>query len=107
MASRRLAHQNEPIEPIQFFGHWSGAAAGLRILEDVEDAPADLVGRDAELNPAVLRGGIEACAEVEGPALTVEMRRGVGVATGVRHGLVVFTQDAGFDDIPRVQVRRI
>jgi len=28
-------------------------------------------------------------------------------ATGVRHGLVVFTQDAGFDDIPQVQVRRI
>lgn len=28
-------------------------------------------------------------------------------ATGVRHGLVVFTQDADFDDIPQVQVRRI
>jgi predicted nucleic acid-binding protein len=28
-------------------------------------------------------------------------------ATAVRHGLVVFTQDAGFDDIPQVQVRRI
>ncbi|TMF14111.1 MAG: type II toxin-antitoxin system VapC family toxin [Chloroflexi bacterium] len=28
-------------------------------------------------------------------------------ATGVRHGLVVFTQDADFDNIPQVQVRRI
>ena len=28
-------------------------------------------------------------------------------ATGVRHGLVVFTQDADFDSIPQVQVRRI
>ncbi len=28
-------------------------------------------------------------------------------ATGVRHGLVVFTQDADFEDIPQVQVRRI
>ena len=28
-------------------------------------------------------------------------------ATGVRHGLVVFTRDADFDSIPQVQVRRI
>jgi predicted nucleic acid-binding protein len=28
-------------------------------------------------------------------------------ATAVRHGLVVFTQDADFDAIPQVQVRRI
>jgi len=28
-------------------------------------------------------------------------------ATGVRHGLPVFTQDADFDDIPQVDVRRI
>jgi predicted nucleic acid-binding protein len=28
-------------------------------------------------------------------------------ATGVRHGLVVFTQDADFDDIPQVQVQRV
>jgi predicted nucleic acid-binding protein len=28
-------------------------------------------------------------------------------ATAVRHGLVLFTQDANFHDIPRVQVRRI
>jgi predicted nucleic acid-binding protein len=28
-------------------------------------------------------------------------------ATGVRQGLMVFTQDADFDDIPQVQVRRI
>ena len=28
-------------------------------------------------------------------------------ATGVRHGLVVFTQDADFADIPQVQVQRI
>ncbi len=28
-------------------------------------------------------------------------------ATGVRHGLIVFSQDADFDDIPQVQVRRI
>ena len=28
-------------------------------------------------------------------------------ATAVRHGLTVFTQDAGFDDIPQVQVRRV
>lgn len=28
-------------------------------------------------------------------------------ATGVRHELVVLTQDADFDDIPQVQVRRI
>lgn len=27
-------------------------------------------------------------------------------ATAVRHGLVLFTQDAGFDDIPQVQLRR-
>jgi predicted nucleic acid-binding protein len=28
-------------------------------------------------------------------------------ATGVRHGLVVFTQDADFDGIPQVQVQRV
>jgi predicted nucleic acid-binding protein len=28
-------------------------------------------------------------------------------ATCVRHGLVVFTQDADFDDIPQVQVQRV
>lgn len=28
-------------------------------------------------------------------------------ATAVRHGLVVFTQDADFDDIPQVQVQRV
>jgi predicted nucleic acid-binding protein len=28
-------------------------------------------------------------------------------ATGVRHGLVVFTQDADFDNIPQVQVQRV
>ncbi len=28
-------------------------------------------------------------------------------ATGVRHGLVVFTQDADFADIPQVQVQRV
>ena len=28
-------------------------------------------------------------------------------ATGVRHGLTVFAQDADFDDIPQVQVQRI
>lgn len=28
-------------------------------------------------------------------------------ATGVRHGLVLFTQDADFDDIPQVQVQRV
>ena|ERR1700687_1628299 len=28
-------------------------------------------------------------------------------ATGVRHGLVVFTQDADFDEIPQVQVQRV
>jgi predicted nucleic acid-binding protein len=28
-------------------------------------------------------------------------------ATAVRQGLSVFTQDADFDDIPQVQVRRI
>jgi predicted nucleic acid-binding protein len=28
-------------------------------------------------------------------------------ASGVRHGLVVFTKDADFDDIPQVQVRRV
>lgn len=28
-------------------------------------------------------------------------------ATAVRHGLVVFTQDADFDEIPQVQVQRI
>jgi predicted nucleic acid-binding protein len=28
-------------------------------------------------------------------------------ATGVRHGLVVFTQDANFDGIPQVQVQRV
>lgn len=28
-------------------------------------------------------------------------------ATTVRHGLVVFTRDADFDDIPQIQVRRI
>ena len=27
-------------------------------------------------------------------------------ATAVRHGLVLFTQDAGFDDMPQVQLRR-
>jgi predicted nucleic acid-binding protein len=27
-------------------------------------------------------------------------------ATAVRHGLVLFTQDAGFDDIPQVQLRQ-
>ena len=85
MASRRLAHQNEPIEPSQFFGHWSGAAAGLRILEDVEDAPADLVGRDAEGNPVILGRWIEACAEVKGPAISVEMRRSVRMNFGRRH----------------------
>jgi predicted nucleic acid-binding protein len=28
-------------------------------------------------------------------------------ATAVRHGLVVFTQDADFDEIPQVQVQRV
>jgi len=28
-------------------------------------------------------------------------------ATGVRHGLVVYTQDADFTDIPQVQVQRV
>jgi predicted nucleic acid-binding protein len=28
-------------------------------------------------------------------------------ATGVRHGLVVFTQDAGFDHVPQVRVQRV
>jgi predicted nucleic acid-binding protein len=28
-------------------------------------------------------------------------------ATGVRHGLVVFTQDANFDGIPQVKVQRV
>ena len=28
-------------------------------------------------------------------------------ATGVRHGLVIFTQDAGFAEIPQVQVQRV
>lgn len=28
-------------------------------------------------------------------------------ATGIRHGLPVFTQDADFDDIPQVEVHRI
>ena len=28
-------------------------------------------------------------------------------ATGVRHGLVVFTQDADFDEIPQVRVQRV
>jgi predicted nucleic acid-binding protein len=28
-------------------------------------------------------------------------------ATAVRHGLVIFTQDADFDDIPQVQVQRV
>ena len=28
-------------------------------------------------------------------------------ATGVRHGLVVYTQDADFADIPQVQVQRV
>ncbi len=28
-------------------------------------------------------------------------------ATGVRHGLVVFTQDADFADIPQVQIQRV
>jgi predicted nucleic acid-binding protein len=28
-------------------------------------------------------------------------------ATGVRHGLVVFTRDADFDGIPQVQVQRV
>jgi predicted nucleic acid-binding protein len=28
-------------------------------------------------------------------------------ATGVRHGLVVFTQDADFTDIPQVKVQRV
>ena len=27
-------------------------------------------------------------------------------ATAVRHGLVLFTRDAGFDDMPQVQLRR-
>lgn len=28
-------------------------------------------------------------------------------ATAVRHGLVVFTQDADFDDIPQVKIQRV
>jgi predicted nucleic acid-binding protein len=28
-------------------------------------------------------------------------------ATGVRHGLVVFTRDADFADIPQVQVQKL
>lgn len=28
-------------------------------------------------------------------------------ATAVRHGLVVFTQDADFDDIPKVKIQRV
>lgn len=81
-ANWRLAHKHEPIQLAQLRREGRGVTPNLLIPENVEDAHPDLIGLDPERDPVVLRVRIKACAEVEGPAITVKARRGVGMDFG-------------------------
>jgi predicted nucleic acid-binding protein len=69
-----------------------------RVERDLDAIPID---------PEVARVFASIVAELRGSGRRPKIMDTWIAATGVRHGLVVFTQDADFDEIPQVQVLRI
>ncbi len=95
-----------PVDPAIAF---RGGGAGVTILRALrQDTPPES-SATRKRSPLTRRLRVFAAivAEARGSGRRPSVMDTWIAGTGVRHGLIVFTRDADFDDIPQVQVRRI